>query len=143
MSGELEPARPAEYLAGRARWAAIVVFAAVAAAGGGPANPSAAWPRAAGAVVAVGAGALLAAGLAAGAALRRARATAGIAVLGNGVSSNIGWFAVCLLAGWCVLAGSRRERPGLLGRGDAPVRGRVAVGPARSRAGAPGWPAPP
>src|SRR5262249_35062833 len=23
--------------------------------------------------------------------------------------SNIGWFTVCLLAGWCVLAGTRRE----------------------------------
>ena len=41
--------------------------------------------------------------------LYAALATAGIAVLGNGMSSNIGWFAVCLLAGWCVLAGSRRE----------------------------------
>jgi signal transduction histidine kinase len=35
-------------------------------------------------------------------------ATAGIAVLADGQSSNIAWFAVCLLAGACVLA-SRRE----------------------------------
>jgi signal transduction histidine kinase len=41
--------------------------------------------------------------------LYAAVATAGIAVLGNGRSSNIGWFAVCLLTGWCVLAASRRE----------------------------------
>jgi signal transduction histidine kinase len=30
-------------------------------------------------------------------------------VLGNGRSSNVGWFAVCLLTGWCVLAAGRRE----------------------------------
>jgi signal transduction histidine kinase len=30
-------------------------------------------------------------------------------VLGDGQSSNVGWFAVCLLAAWCVLAGSRRD----------------------------------
>jgi signal transduction histidine kinase len=36
-------------------------------------------------------------------------ATAGIAVLADGESNNIAWFAVCLLAGACVLAGRRRE----------------------------------
>jgi signal transduction histidine kinase len=36
-------------------------------------------------------------------------ATAGIAMLGHGMSSNIGWFGVCLLTCWCVLAGRRRE----------------------------------
>jgi signal transduction histidine kinase len=36
-----------------------------------------------------------------------AAATGGIAVFGNGMSSNVGWFAVCLLAAWCVLAGGR------------------------------------
>ena len=30
-------------------------------------------------------------------------------MLGHGMSSNLGWFGVCLLTGWCVLAGSRRE----------------------------------
>src|SRR5207302_1049800 len=63
---------------------------------------------AAGAVVAVGAAALLVLGWRP-VLLYAAVATAGIAVLGNGTSSNIGWFAVCLLAGWCVLAGTRRE----------------------------------
>jgi signal transduction histidine kinase len=33
--------------------------------------------------------------------------TAGIAVLGWGTSSNVGWFAVCVLAGCCVLGGRR------------------------------------
>ena len=36
-------------------------------------------------------------------------ATAGIAVEGNGLSSNIGWLAACLLAGWCVLVAGRRD----------------------------------
>ena len=110
MSAELEPAgsaESAEYLAGRARWAAIVVFAAVTAAGVIRLNPSAA-AAAAGGVVAVGAASLLLLGWRP-VLLYAALATAGIAVLGNGMSSNIGWFTVCLLAGWCVLAGTRRE----------------------------------
>ena len=94
MSGQLEPAGPAgltESLAAGAVWL----------------NPSA--PVAvAGAIVAVGAAIPLVLG-------RRpvlvyaAVATAGIAMLGHGMSSNLGWFGVCLLTGWCVLAGSRRE----------------------------------
>jgi signal transduction histidine kinase len=107
MSGDLDPAGSVEYLAGRARWAGIVVFAAVTTAGVVRLNPSAA-AAAAGAVVAVGAAALLVLGWRP-VLLYAAVATAGIAVLGNGVSSNIGWFTVCLLAAFCVLAGTRRE----------------------------------
>jgi len=70
-------------------------------------NPSA--PTAvAGAVVAVGAAALLVLGWRP-VLLYAAVATAGIAVLGNGMSSNVGWFAICLLTAWCVLAGTRLE----------------------------------
>jgi signal transduction histidine kinase len=36
-------------------------------------------------------------------------AASGIAVLGHGLPSNVGWFAVCLLGAWCVLTGSRRD----------------------------------
>ena len=108
MSGELEPAGPAEYLAGRARWAAIAVFAAVTAAGVVRLNPSAHGRRGRGrrggrrgrSLLVLGWRPVL---------LYAAVATAGIAVLGNGMSSNVGWIAVCLLAGWCVLAGTRRE----------------------------------
>jgi signal transduction histidine kinase len=107
MSGDLEPAGSVDYLAGRARWAAIVVFAAVTVAGAIRLNPTTA-AAAAGAVVAVGAAALLVLGWRP-MLLYAAVATAGIAVLGNDMSSNIGWFTVCLLAGWCVLAGTRRE----------------------------------
>jgi len=89
------------------RWVAIAAFAAVTAVGVIPLNPSAPAAAAA-AAVAVGAAVPLV--------LRwrpvllyAAIATAGIAVLGNGRSSNVGWFAVCLLTGWCVLAAGRRE----------------------------------
>ncbi len=66
----------------------------------GAAAPNAVAAGAA-AVVAVGAGTLL---------VQRRRplllyaavATGGIAVLGQGSSWNIGWFAACLLGAWCV-----------------------------------------
>jgi hypothetical protein len=32
--------------------------------------------------------------------------TAAIAVLGDGNSSNMGWFGICILAGWCALTAS-------------------------------------
>src|SRR5947209_9634263 len=102
MSGE-----PAGLTEAGVRWAAIIVFAAVTAVGVIPLNPNA--PAAvAGAFVAVGAAVPLVLRWRP-ALLYAAVATAGIAVLGNGRSSNIGWFAVCLLTGWCVLAASRRE----------------------------------
>jgi signal transduction histidine kinase len=102
MSGD-----PAGLTEAGVRWAAIIVFAAVTAVGVIPLNPS--GPTAvAGAVVAVGAAVPLVLRWRP-ALLYAAVATAGIAVLGNGRSSNIGWFAVCLLTGWCVLAASRRE----------------------------------
>jgi signal transduction histidine kinase len=110
MSGKLEPAGaagPAEYLTGRARWAALAVFAVVTAAGASWLNPSA--PVAvAGAVVAVGAAVPLVLGWRPVLAYA-AVATAGIAMLGHGMSNNVGWFTVCLLACWCVLAGRRLE----------------------------------
>jgi signal transduction histidine kinase len=110
MSGDLaaaDTAGAAEYLAGRARWAALAVFALVTAAGVIRLNPSA--PAAvAGAVVAVGAAALLVLGWRP-VLLYALTATAGIAVLGNDMSSNVGWFTVCLLTAWCVLTGTRRE----------------------------------
>jgi signal transduction histidine kinase len=102
MSGD-----PAGLTEAGVRWVAIIAFAAVTAVGVIPQNPS--GPAAvAGAVVAVGAAVPLVLRWRP-ALLYAAVATAGIAVLGNGRSSNIGWFAVCLLTGWCVLAASRRE----------------------------------
>ena len=48
--------------------------------------------------------------------LAAAMAIAGIAVMATAWSSDIGWFAVCLLAGWCVIVGQPARRPDLLGR---------------------------
>jgi signal transduction histidine kinase len=107
MGGDRDPAGSTEYLAGHAKWAAIAVFAVVIGVGVIPLNPSA--PLAvAGALVAVGASVPLVLGWRP-ALLYAAVATAGIAVLGNGMSSNIGWFAVCLLTACCVLTGDRRS----------------------------------
>jgi hypothetical protein len=36
-------------------------------------------------------------------------AIAAIAVEGHGLASDIGWFAACLLAGWCVIVVSQRD----------------------------------
>jgi signal transduction histidine kinase len=104
---DLDRARSAEYLAGGAKWIALATFAAVTAAGVVRLQPSAPAAVTA-AVVAVGAAALLV--------LRwrplllyAAIATAGIAVLADGQSSNVCWIAVCLLAAWCGLVGTRLE----------------------------------
>jgi signal transduction histidine kinase len=104
---DLDRARSAEYLAGGAKWLALATFAAVTAAGVVRLQPSAPAAVTA-AVVAVGAAALLV--------LRwrplllyAAIATAGIAVLADGQSSNVSWIAVCLLAAWCGLVGTRLE----------------------------------
>jgi signal transduction histidine kinase len=107
MRGDRDPAGSALYLTGRARWAALAVFAVVTAAGVIRLNPSAA-AAVAGAAVAVGAAALLVLGWRP-VLLYAAAGTAGIAVLGNDMSSNVGWFTICLLTAWCVLAGTRRE----------------------------------
>ena len=104
---DLDPGRSADYLAGRAKWIALATFAAVTGAGVMRLQPSAPAAVAA-AVVAVGAAALLV--------LRwrplllyAAISTAGIAVLADGQSSNVGWIAVCLLTAWCGLVGTRLE----------------------------------
>jgi len=99
MSGDLVP--------GRLRWMALAVVAAVVAVGALRQNPNTAL-AAAGAVFAVLGSAFLVYD-------RRpqllfaAVATAGIAVEGNGLSNDLGWFAVCVIAGWCVVVVSRRD----------------------------------
>ena len=122
MSGDLDqagfaPAGPApagsaaagstEHLTARTKWIALAAFAAVTAVGVLPLTPGA--PAAAtAALIAVGAAGLL---------VQRRRppllyaavATGGIAVLAGGLSNNVGWIAVCLIAAWCVLTGSRAE----------------------------------
>ena len=82
----------------------FTVFVAIGLARMNPSPPAAV----AAAIVSAGAGVLLA---------RQRRpllvyaavATGGIAVLGHGLPSNVGWFAVCLLGAWCALTGSQRR----------------------------------
>jgi signal transduction histidine kinase len=106
MNGVPGPARPAVFPPGAARWAALAVFTVFVGIGLARMNPG--LPAAvAAAAVAIGAGVQLV--------LHRrpllgyaAVATGGIAVLGHAMASNVGWFAVCLVGAWCVLAGGRR-----------------------------------
>jgi signal transduction histidine kinase len=107
MSGD--PARHpgGDLVTGRIKLVAAAGFAVIAAAGALPGNPSVPL-AAAGAVAAMaGAAALIySARLPLAAA---ALATAGIAIEGNGLSSDVGWLAVCLLAGWCVIVVGQRD----------------------------------
>jgi signal transduction histidine kinase len=106
MNGAPGSARLAVFPPGAARWTALAVFTVFVGIGLARMNPD--LPAAvAAAVVALGAGGLLV--------LHRrpllgyaAVATGGIAVLGHGMASNVGWFAVCLVGAWCVLTGGRR-----------------------------------
>jgi len=106
------PAWPAGFLAGRAAWVAATAFALLVALGFALGRtyptPNSVVAASIAAVVAVGTGVLLVRWwqpLLAYAAL----ATAGIAVVGDGRSYNVIWFAVCLLAGWTALVGGRRD----------------------------------
>jgi len=107
MTGNSGFSRPAELLPGWGRWVALAVFVAFIAIGLALMNPSPPAAVAA-AVVAVGAGAPLVRGWRP-LLLYAAVATAGVAVLGHGTSASVGWFAICLLAVWCVLIGGRRD----------------------------------
>src|SRR5580693_7407084 len=106
MSGDPERLTSRELVPSRIKPIAVAGFAVIVAGGALPGYPGA--PAAAvAALVAVAAAAalvyvprlpLLAAAV----------ATAAIAVEGDALSSNIGWLAACLLAGWCVIVVSRR-----------------------------------
>ncbi|MDQ6605368.1 MAG: histidine kinase [Actinomycetota bacterium] len=65
-----------------------------------------------GALVSVGAGLLLVRSPPRYALPCAALATAGVAIVADSAASNVGWFAICVLAAWCVVAGGRR--PGLV-----------------------------
>ena len=101
------PGAVAELVAGRTRWIALAAFAAFAGIGVLRENPSLPAAAAAAGVAVIAAGSLVR-GLKPQL-LFAAVATAGIAVEGSGLSSNVGWLAVCLLAGWCALVAGRRD----------------------------------
>jgi signal transduction histidine kinase len=110
--GPTGPAWPGGFLAGRAAWVAATAFAVLVvlgfALGRTYPDPNFVAEAVIAALAAVGAGVLL---------VRSwqpllayvAVATAGIAVVGDGRSYNVIWFAVCLLAGWTALIGGRRD----------------------------------
>ena len=106
MSGDPARLPSGDLVPGRIKWIALAGFAVIVAGGALPGNPNAPAVAVA-ATVAVAAAATLVYG-------RRlplraaAVATAGIAVEGDGLSSDIGWLAACLLAGWCVIVVSQR-----------------------------------
>jgi signal transduction histidine kinase len=100
---------PAEISAGWARWIALGLFAALVGIGLMPLSPSPAAAAVA-AAASIGGGASLL--------WQRQRryllpsaavATAGLAVLAHGTSTNLGWLAVCLMGVWCALTGERRD----------------------------------
>jgi len=108
MSGDTRTVRPAGF-PDWACWVALGVFAALIGVGLVPLRVSPAAAAIA-AVAAIGGGAWLAwqqdrRYLLPGAAV----ATAGIAVAGQGNSTNLGWLGVCLIGIWCALIGQRRD----------------------------------
>jgi signal transduction histidine kinase len=108
VTGTAAEARPAEFLPSRVKWAPAVVLVGFVVVGLALSrtNPVIAFF---GAALAVGMGPLLVEPRRPLVLFYAAVATAGIALLGNGRSSNVGWFAVCLLAAWCGLIGGRRD----------------------------------
>jgi signal transduction histidine kinase len=101
------PAQPASLLAGWARWVALAVFVVLDGIAFAPLRPGVVL-ACVGAVAAVGAAFLLL--------WRRgplllwaAVAAAGIVVLSYNRSSDVGWFALCLVGAWCGFAGQRGD----------------------------------
>src|ERR1700685_939900 len=100
-------AQPAGFAAGWGRWLALRLVGALAGIGLLPLHPSPAVAAVAAALAVASAALLLA--------HRRpplvsaVAAPAAIAVLGYGTSSNVGWFAVCLVAAWCALVARRSQ----------------------------------
>jgi signal transduction histidine kinase len=106
MSGDPARLPSGDLVPGRIKWIAVAGFAVIVAGGALPGNPNVPAVAVA-ATVTVAAAAALVYGRRLPL-LAAAVATAGIAVEGDGLSSDIGWLAACLLAGWCVIVVSQR-----------------------------------
>jgi signal transduction histidine kinase len=107
VAARAEEAVRAEYMTRRARWlgfGALVVFVLVGLEIRLPRDPALAAGAAA---LSLAAGLLLVRANARAVLACAALATAGVATLGSGSASNVGWFAVCVLAAWTALKGGR------------------------------------
>jgi len=97
----------AEYMTRRVQWLAFGAFAVFVAIGFAVKLGDDAPLAAIGAAVSLGAAILLVRANARAVLAFAALATVGVATLGSGAAGNVGWFAVCVLAVWTVLAGGR------------------------------------
>ena len=106
MGGDPERLAPGELVPDRIKPIAVAGFAAIVAGGALPGYLSA--PALAVAVAVAVAAAAVLVYVPRLPLLAMAAATAGVAVEADGFSSDIGWLAACLLAGWCVIVVSQR-----------------------------------
>lgn len=97
-------ALPPESLSRRASWAVFGVFLVFTVAGVTRRLPDEPLLAATGAAVAIAAGALSLLGPRSLLLPAAIASSAGIAVLGNGMSSNVAWFGLCVLVAWCALS---------------------------------------
>jgi signal transduction histidine kinase len=107
VAARAEEAVRAEYMTRRARWLGFSALAAFVVVGLVFRLPREALLASVAVVVSLGAGILLVHARDRGVLAAAALATAGVAILGSGMAGNVGWFAVCVLAFWTVLAGGR------------------------------------
>jgi signal transduction histidine kinase len=108
MAGPARTSRPAEFLPRRGRAAALGVLAVFVAIGVVQHTQPNTSLVVLAVVVAIGASALTLEARLPLLLAYAAVAAAGVVILCNRASSNCGWFAICLLCGWCVLAGGWR-----------------------------------
>jgi len=107
VAARAEEAVRAEYMTRRARWLAFGALAAFVVVGLVTRLPRDPALDAVAVVVSLGAGVVLVHTDGRAVLLPAALAAAGVAALGSGFAGNVGWFAVCVLAGWTGFTGGR------------------------------------
>jgi len=104
VTGQRAAARPGVDLPRPAAWIALGTLALFVLIGLGQRLPHEPAVLVIATVVALGAGLVMMRSRAPLSLAWAVLATAAVAVLGRGVSSNVGWFAICVLVAWCVLS---------------------------------------